>query len=292
MKIKITKGLVCLENCHDLRRDSFIRFLCRSKRIFKYVKGEFSLDEYSSKTHAIYNSKVMTISSARLLVSAIKSSWLASDHFKETGYAISQLKLRGWTLAAIKKYLGEPDFEKKNPYYSSSANMKIFQLDRVLVAERSEQWLDWYAGSLDSRTKCSETRQKREAQKREELIKIVTAAEISFPKINKDKLFEKAIKHYNFLCEEREKSPIPDWEYPEKLFLHRITVNYLRHQYNDYDSRISSMTRGVNDRYAYILLKERILRAIGEKYPFLKNETTRQMDVINFEHSACAISPF
>src|SRR2546429_7280232 len=49
----------------------------------------------------------------------------------------SALKERGWTLALIKKFLGEPDDTRENPHYRSAAPMRLYTIDRVEVIEKT-----------------------------------------------------------------------------------------------------------------------------------------------------------
>lgn len=56
----------------------------------------------------------------------------------------STLKERqGWTDAAIKKFLGEPDELRENPRYRSAAPMKLFRIGRIEDVERTPEWAEW-----------------------------------------------------------------------------------------------------------------------------------------------------
>lgn len=60
------------------------------------------------------------------------------------------IKDRGWTEGAIKKFLGEPDKLAKNKR-SSRTKVHLYLEDRVVSMESTEEWKEWYNGSLKRR---------------------------------------------------------------------------------------------------------------------------------------------
>jgi len=73
------------------------------------------------------------------------------DSTVETLLTKSELKERGWTDGAIKKYLGEPDKTSPNPYSKKASELKLFSRDRVEEIENSKEWQDWYRKITEKR---------------------------------------------------------------------------------------------------------------------------------------------
>lgn len=75
---------------------------------------------------------------------------------------------RGWTDAAIKKFLGSEDKNTKNPVYRSASPVCLYLIERVLEAESTEEFEQWKKLSEKRRAaakKASQTRQERERQR-------------------------------------------------------------------------------------------------------------------------------
>ncbi|HCH0249100.1 TPA: hypothetical protein NKB28_004301 [Vibrio parahaemolyticus] len=150
MKITVNRGVVRADNCHDILRSSFIRFLVRKKpSIFDWKGDKKSESGYESTIHATFDSGKYTTNEIKPIVSAFKKEWLRSDSYLRAGLAKSQLAERGWTKMAIEKWLGSCDIEVDNPHYKSGAPMQIYSINRVLRAESREDWQEW----LTKRTK-------------------------------------------------------------------------------------------------------------------------------------------
>jgi hypothetical protein len=47
---------------------------------------------------------------------------------------------RGWTPAAVRRLLGDPDRTVPDPVYRSAAPMRLFSPARVAAAQNTEQW--------------------------------------------------------------------------------------------------------------------------------------------------------
>lgn len=151
MKITVNKGAVRADNCHDILRSSFIRFLVRKKPSIFDSKGSKKSDsDYDSTLYAAFESDKYTTKEIKPIVSAFKKEWLKSDSYLRAGFARSQLLERGWTKGAIEKWLGICDIEVDNPHYKSSAPMQIYNINRVLRAESRADWQEW----LNKRTKA------------------------------------------------------------------------------------------------------------------------------------------
>lgn len=54
------------------------------------------------------------------------------------------LRQRGWTLKAIKRFLGDPDQLQPNPHHEDAAPMRLFKASRVIAAENTPEFVAWY----------------------------------------------------------------------------------------------------------------------------------------------------
>lgn len=52
------------------------------------------------------------------------------------------LERRGWTLRLIEGYLGNPDRTPPNPVYRRAAPIKLWELSRVIEAEKDPAWVE------------------------------------------------------------------------------------------------------------------------------------------------------
>jgi hypothetical protein len=60
---------------------------------------------------------------------------------------LSTLKERGWTNAAVRRWLGQEDATLPNPYYrSAGAPMRLFVLRRVEAVEATPEFRAWFEG--------------------------------------------------------------------------------------------------------------------------------------------------
>ena len=58
-------------------------------------------------------------------------------------FSVPELRGRGWTDLAIKKFLPEPDDTRPNPRYRwAGAPMKFYPISRVAAIEQSASWQD------------------------------------------------------------------------------------------------------------------------------------------------------
>jgi len=184
---------------------------------------------------------------------------------------VSSLKDRGWTDAAIRKFLGEPDFTRTNPHYYSAAPMRFYQCDRIEKVEASDEYQQWSERSAIRKA----TALKAADKKRKEMTDWARNIPISIPAIQKDKLTELAIDDYNSLWAERGKDK-KAYAIDPPAFLNRLRVNYLRHSESDYESLLNKTFGKVGVADAYDIIKERILDEIARIYPELGHECIEQ----------------
>lgn len=188
---------------------------------------------------------------------------------------------RHWTKSGIAKFLGEPDETKKNPHYSSAAEMQLYDMTRVRLVEATAEFQEWLEQSLprqkaakDAASRGAKTRRKRTLERVEEMkIEIEDAVPKSVRK--------SAVREFNRNDVEDGPRSHPASLHSEKEFLDRITVNHVRHRRTrvdnrPYDAAISDLEGRVGKSAAYYRLKRRVLEEIANVYPALADECERQ----------------
>ncbi len=213
---------------------------------------------------------------------------------------------RGWSKRLIDKYLITPDKEKTNAHYRSGPKMKLYLLSRVEEVESLEEFKEEYIKvqkRKQSGKKASEThKNKLEQYLLEWLDNIET--NIKIPSMYVEQLLKKAMLHYNRLHYEKiiinEKDRISfdindvlinnfidiECEDGDILFLRRISTNYLRHAFNDYETLLEETNIKYWKQEAYLKMKNCILERIVEKYPYLKNSIQNIIEKDIIENSA------
>src|SRR5579862_5460503 len=112
--------------------------------------------------------------------------------------SIPELKKRNWTDTLIKKFLGNPDITKPNPYYSSAAPMGLYSLARVEEIEQSTIWEQ----QLYKTQLRKQSAEKAVQTKRQNLLTALENLQIVVPYMLEDNLIKEACKHYNNRKEE------------------------------------------------------------------------------------------
>lgn len=192
---------------------------------------------------------------------------------KQENITPTGLKARGWTEAMIKQYLGEPDELKPNPYYKSAAPMRLYNLKRVEKVEKSKKFIEAKAAAA----RRKESAAKGVATKVEKAIEYAKTVKIEVPIIDYDTLVKHACRHYNDWHEcDRNGMPnldfIPaDPKHSDPEFLHRITINYLRHECTSYDDELDKLFGKTGTHEAHQILQRRINKEIRATYPQLND---------------------
>lgn len=185
-----------------------------------------------------------------------------------------------WTEAAIRRFLGEPDQLKKNPFYRTAAPMRHYLQERVEKVEATDEWASWRTRSLKRSTAARQVAKRKEDDLLQEVsrVRISVSAPPGLGTVRKA-----AVNHFNERSAERALWR-GDIEYEpatldsDRQFLDRITVNYLRHECTTYDDVLDSLARRVGKRKAYDLIRGRVLDAVAERYPELRSECVRQKE--------------
>ena len=185
---------------------------------------------------------------------------------------LSKLKLRGWTDTLIRVLLGEPDQLKTNPHYRTGPKMRLYKLDRIIIAESTDAF-------LNRRVRANGAK-KAVGTKRLNLLEHVNSISIEINTISTEELTRLACEAYNDLWEGHHGFSRKEWKMAnvtdDHLFIRRITVNYLRHEVSPYEGTLKSLFGMVGVREGSKLIKERVLDRIAEAYPHLNSECNRQ----------------
>ncbi|WP_436533910.1 hypothetical protein [Actinoplanes sp. HUAS TT8] len=182
---------------------------------------------------------------------------------------------RGWTAAAVRRFLGEPDRTVPNPVFRSAGPMRLFRLERVTAAERTEQWQRWRERSIQRSARCRAVAE----TKRAALLAEIAALDIRVPIIPVASLAARAVDHRNRLDRERhgfgaDPATVED---TDEATLRRWMVNYLRHRTTVYDATLDRLYARVGRAEATIAIRNTVYAVIAAAYPDLADETRRQV---------------
>ena len=159
----------------------------------------------------------------------------------------SALHDRGWTEAAIKRFLGDADKRVPNPVYKSAAPRRglLDSAARADQAEASAEWKEWRRAA-DKRSARSTA---AADAKRADLLAEVDALNIRVPVMDLTALARAAVRHRNDRDADRadvrgEISFAATADSTDQATLDRWMVNYLRHRHTSYDADLSQLTGG------------------------------------------------
>lgn len=193
----------------------------------------------------------------------------------------NQLKARGWTDAMIRDFLGEPDSETKARFFRYWVPVWLWRVKRTVAVEQTDEWK-----TRLEKAKVRQAAGKKALQTRKDKLKEkVASLKIRVPHYEWDTLVEHACDHYNAYHGERSQWRHEDFESwqpatsdSDESFLHRIIVNYLRHEKTPYDSWRSWLLKQPGGEEAFVLLCQKVYTAIKESNPELAEECDRQLE--------------
>jgi hypothetical protein len=177
------------------------------------------------------------------------------------------IKERGWTDAAIKRFLGEPEETRKNSHYRSGPPMQLWRVETVDEAEQKTEFTAWKAKHDCRREGLKQRAIEQHQQRRSLLMEWVDSLAIEVPNYAEDQLFEFAVANYNNLWSDRKL---------DSEFLHRITINALLHALSDYEYHLARVEGLTGASEARNKLKRKILTSIHKTYPNVTYEGLRE----------------
>ncbi|GIH68928.1 hypothetical protein [Sphaerimonospora thailandensis] len=179
----------------------------------------------------------------------------------------------------IRVLLGPPDRLAPNPVFRSASPMRLYEVDRVVLAENSEAFAV-LRGEAERRSRSALAAVER---RRGETLEHVNRMRITVPVLDWNELARKAVAHRNRIDAERARyrlDHIPASARVEEVdepTLQRWVVNYLRHALTGYDDELEGLFGKVGRAEGERLLRGRIYAAIARAYPKLADECRRQL---------------
>jgi len=201
-----------------------------------------------------------------------------------THLSAAGLRAREWTAGMVRQLLGEPDVFRAGPHFRSSPPTRLYCVERVEAAERSDTFR---AVAAAAARRSAEDRGAARRRRREVLARI-TAEPIHAPRLTPQRLAALAVEYRNRGDEGR---PYERWEprpqpqppasaavgSADPSALDRWKVDYLRHRLTRYDELLNGLRASIGRATAEELLRRRLYAAITEAYPLLARECQRQL---------------
>ncbi|WP_329351193.1 hypothetical protein OG226_36130 [Streptomyces sp. NBC_01261] len=193
-------------------------------------------------------------------------------HATRTHLSAAGLRTRGWTAGMVRQLLGEPDLLRVNPHFRAAPRIRLYCVERVETAERSEEFR---AVSAAAARRSAAARVAARRRRREVLARIA-AEPIDVPRLAPQKLAALAVEHRDRRDGERAyEQLVPP---PEGVVvLDRWKVDYLLHRLARYDKLLNGLYGGAGRVAAEELLWRRVYAAITEAYPLLAQECERRL---------------
>lgn len=179
----------------------------------------------------------------------------------------------------VRQLLGEPDLLRTNPCFRSAPQTRLYLVERIAAAERSEEFRTAAAVAL----RRSVAAKAAAARRRREVLARIAAEPVDVPRLAPGQLAAVAVEHRNRRDQERIHEPLghaPDpvaVETAEPGALARWKVNYLRHGLTRYDELLDGLYGSTGRAAAEELLRRKVYAAIAEAYPDLARECERQL---------------
>jgi len=147
--------------------------------------------------------------------------------------------------------------------------MRLWSLETVLKVEQDPTFQEALAQAQRRR----EGGRKGALRRRELTLELARELPLEIERIPPDELLQ--LVQEDYWAYEGKRVEFKPWGNPDPL-RDRLCVNYLRHQATDYDLHLEILEGRTGTAEAYLVLWERITRAIEEAYPELRAEARRQ----------------
>jgi hypothetical protein len=179
----------------------------------------------------------------------------------------------------VRQLLGEPDLLRAHPHFRSAPRTRLYLVERIEAAERSDEFRAVSAAAARRSTAAQAAARRR----RREVVARIAAEPIAVPRLAPYRLAALAVEHRNRRDGERAYERwghVPDpatVESADPGALQRWKVNYLRHRLTRYDELLHGLHGSIGRAAAEELLRRRVYTAVSEAYPDLRQECERQL---------------
>ncbi len=179
---------------------------------------------------------------------------------------------RGWTPKMIRELLGEPDARPQNRSYPSRPPLKLYDLERVEEAERTDAFFEL----LDQSEARKDSAQKGKDAQRMRILDEVEGLDLQVPRLELRHLVTESIERYNAWVDEQGADRPYVTVHSHVLDVMRVMVHHLRFTTPGYSEMQQKLLRRTGAREARRRLNERMFQAIAGLYPELAEECKRQ----------------
>ena len=216
------------------------------------------------------------------IVSKMKKQVFQSESMDVALTKTQLIKRAGWNQERLDKFLGEPDFTTENSY-RRGVSTSWYMMKRIEKAEKYKTFQKEAVTAIAQHEKRKAAAAKATATKKAKTLAKVEQrlGEIklkgAFAKMNKTNLFYNALEDYNNFREATRWDFIPvSMSHASEEFLHRLAVNFLRHNGTTYDGELEEYFNSVGKQDAIDMVRKHIYTQIAEKYPYLRQECIQQ----------------
>ncbi|WP_329247586.1 hypothetical protein OG223_14575 [Streptomyces sp. NBC_01478] len=188
--------------------------------------------------------------------------------------SVAGLRARGWTAGMVRQLLGEPDLFRVNPYSRAAPRIRLYCVERVEAAERSEEFRVVTAAAV-RRSAVARLVARRRLR---EVLARIAAEPIDVPRLAPRELAVLAVEYRDRWDGAAGTVGSADPGGLDRLDrLDRWKVDYLRHRLAPCEELLKGLHGGAGWAAAEELLRQRVYAAIAEAYPFLAPECERQV---------------
>lgn len=190
-----------------------------------------------------------------------------------THLSVAGLRARGWTAGMVRQLLGDPDQFRVNPHVRAAPRIRLYRVERVEAAERSEEFRTVSAAAV-RRSAAARVAARRRLR---EVLARIAAEPIDVPRLTPHRLAALAAERQGL---GRLPGSPGTGGSVDPVVLDRRKVDYLLHQLSRYDELLDGLDGlhwGAGRVAAEELLRRRIYAAIVEAYPLLAQECERQL---------------
>jgi hypothetical protein len=105
--------------------------------------------------------------------------------------SLAGLRARGWTGGMVHRLLGAPDRLALNPRFRAAPPARLYRVERVEAAERSEE----FRVVAEAAARRSDAVRAALRRRQEEVLERIRAEPIEVPRLDSDKLASRAVEH-------------------------------------------------------------------------------------------------